>query len=123
MEPDHKGTIAYADFILIDTWMAAMDSAREHHFGFNESISFMVNCDSQKELDYYWQQLSAFPSAEQCGWLKDKFGISWQIVPAEMEELMKTSDQERLNRITQSLLKMKKIDIDKLKQAASGNKI
>ncbi len=121
MEPDTAGTIMYADFKLFDTWLAAMDSAHEHHFGFNESISFIVNCDSQEEIDYFWQKLSAVPESEQCGWLKDKFGISWQIVPTETQKLMNTKDQEMLNRITQAFLQMKKLDITKLKQAAAGS--
>ena len=120
MEPDKEGTIAYADFKLFDTWFAVMDSAREHHFDFNESISFIVNCDSQEEIDYYWQKLSAVPESEQCGWLKDKFGVSWQIVPSEMQSLMNTSDKDKLNRITQSFLQMKKLDIAKLKQVAAN---
>jgi predicted 3-demethylubiquinone-9 3-methyltransferase (glyoxalase superfamily) len=81
-EPDREGAIMFADFKLLDLWFAAMDSAHEHRFAFNEAISFIVNCENQKEIDYYWEKLSAVPEAEQCGWLKDKYGVSWQIVPA-----------------------------------------
>ena len=66
-----------------------MDSGYEHQFAFNEAISFIVNCDTQAEIDDYWEKLSAVPEAEQCGWLKDKYGLSWQIVPAGMDEMLK----------------------------------
>jgi predicted 3-demethylubiquinone-9 3-methyltransferase (glyoxalase superfamily) len=85
-EPDKEGTIMFADFMLENYWFAAMDSAREHNFTFNEAISFIVSCGGQEEIDYYWDNLSAVPEAEQCGWLKDKFGVSWQIVPSAMDE-------------------------------------
>ena len=86
-------------------------------FKFNEAISFMVHCDTQEEIDYYWDKLSADPKAEQCGWLKDKYGLSWQIVPAIMNEMLRDKDQKRIARVTEAFLKMKKFDIAKLKQA------
>jgi len=86
-------------------------------FKFNESISFMVHCDTQDEIDYYWEKLSADPKAEQCGWLKDKYGLSWQIVPTIMGQMMKDKDPKKIARVTQAFLKMKKFDIGKLKQA------
>jgi len=89
-------------------------------FKFNEAISFMVLCDTQEEIDYYWEKLSAVPEAEQCGWLKDKFGLSWQIVPTAMEEMMKDKDQQKLSRVTEAFLKMKKFDIAALKRAYQG---
>lgn len=89
-------------------------------FKFNEAISFIVHCDTQEEIDYYWEKLSAMPEAEQCGWLKDKFGLSWQIVPTAMDEMMKDKDQERLARVTEAFLKMKKFDIAALKRAYEG---
>lgn len=82
-------------------------------FKFNESISFVVNCDSQEEIDYYWERLSADPKAEQCGWLKDKFGVSWQIVPTEMNEMMRKGTKEQMARVTEAFLKMKKFDVAK----------
>jgi predicted 3-demethylubiquinone-9 3-methyltransferase (glyoxalase superfamily) len=88
MEPDKEGTIMFTDFMLENQWFAAMDSARDHNFTFNEAISFMVYCDTQDEIDYYWDRLSAIPEAEQCGWLKDKYGLSWQIVPVNMDAIM-----------------------------------
>jgi len=90
-------------------------------FKFNEAISFIVYCDSQEEIDYYWEKLSAAPEAEQCGWLKDKYGLSWQIVPTVMSDMMKDKDEKRLERVTQAFLKMKKLDIAALKRAYDGN--
>jgi len=78
-----------------------------------------VHCDTQEEIEYYWEKLSAVPASEQCGWLKDKFGISWQIVPTIMESLMATQDKAKLDRITQAFLKMKKFDISELERAAN----
>lgn len=82
-------------------------------------MSFIVNCDTQDEIDYYWEKLSAVPEAEQCGWLKDAYGVSWQIVPSIMAELM-GADAKRTERVTQAFLKMKKFDIEALKRAAEG---
>lgn len=89
-------------------------------FKFNESISFIVRCKTQKEIDYYWEKLSAVPEAEQCGWLKDKFGLSWQIVPAAMDKMMKDKDPSRVARVTEAFLKMKKFDIKTLERAYKG---
>jgi len=89
-------------------------------FKFNEAISFIVNCDTQEEIDYYWKKLSAVPEAEQCGWLKDKYGLSWQIVPTVMNKMMKDKDKKKLARVTEAFLKMKKFDIAALKQAYKG---
>lgn len=86
-------------------------------FRFTEAVSFVVNCHSQEEIDYYWEKLSegGDPAAQQCGWLKDKYGLSWQIVPDVLGELM--SDPDRSERVMSALLQMKKLDIEKLKQA------
>ena len=119
-EPDKEGTIKHASFRLEGQEFAAMDSARTHDFAFNEAISFIVNCDTQEEIDYYWGRLSADPKAEQCGWLKDRYGLSWQIVPTAMEEMLKDKDEKRLARVTEAFLKMKKFDIDALKRAYEG---
>ena len=96
-----------------------MDSAREHTFTFNEAISFLVPCDTQEQIDYFWGKLSADPKAEQCGWLKDKYGLSWQIAPTLIEELLGSSDKRRAERVTQAFLKMKKFDIAALERAAA----
>jgi len=103
--------------MLESQWFAAMDSAHEHKFKFNEAISFMVNCATQKEIDYYWEKLSAVPGAEQCGWLKDKFGLSWQVVPTEMGEMMRHGTREQIARLTRAFLKMKKFDLSELRKA------
>jgi predicted 3-demethylubiquinone-9 3-methyltransferase (glyoxalase superfamily) len=120
MEPDKEGTIMFSDFLLENQWFAAMDSAHKHKFSFNEAISFMVYCDTQEEIDYYWEKLSAVPESEQCGWLKDKFGLSWQIVPSEMDEMMSKGTPEQLKRVTNAFLKMKKFDLVELKKAYLG---
>jgi len=119
-EPDKEGTVKHASFTLEDVEFAAMDSARVHNFSFNEAISLIVHCETQEEIDYYWRSLSAEPKAEQCGWLKDKFGVSWQIVPAVLEEMLKDKDREKLARVTEAFLKMKKLDIEALKKAYKG---
>lgn len=86
-------------------------------FKFNESISFVVNCETQQEIDYYWEKLSADPDAEQCGWLRDKYGVSWQIVPAVLFQMQKTKDKQKLARMTEAFLQMKKFDIAALQRA------
>jgi predicted 3-demethylubiquinone-9 3-methyltransferase (glyoxalase superfamily) len=93
-----------------------MDSAHRHKFSFNEAISFMVHCDTQQGIDYYWGKLSAVPAAEQCGWIKDNYGLSWQIVPTIMGEMLNNRDQNKIDRLTQAVLKMKKFDIDTLQR-------
>ena len=109
--PDKANTIQHVDFVLENQTFAAMDSAHEHNFTFNEAISLMVMCDTQEEIDYYWDKLSAVPEAEQCGWLKDKYGFSWQIVPTIMNEMMQTKEAVKLAQVTEAFLKMKKFDI------------
>jgi predicted 3-demethylubiquinone-9 3-methyltransferase (glyoxalase superfamily) len=118
--PDKEGTIMFADFMLLGKWFAAMDSARMHDFAFNEAISLMVYCDTQEELDYYWEKLSAVPEAEECGWLKDKYGLSWQIVPTAMGRMLKDKDKKKLARVTEAFLKMKKFNIAALERAYKG---
>lgn len=86
--PAAAGSVMFADFTLAGQWFAAMDAAAPQDFTFNESVSFSVVCDDQKEIDRYWAALSRVPAAERCGWCKDQFGLSWQIVPAQMGALM-----------------------------------
>jgi predicted 3-demethylubiquinone-9 3-methyltransferase (glyoxalase superfamily) len=119
-EPDKAGTIKHAAFALEGQEFAAMDSARVHDFAFNEAISLIVHCETQEEIDYYWGKLSADPKAEQCGWLKDKYGVSWQIVPTIMDGMLRDKDEERLARVTETFLKMKKFDIEVLMKAYKG---
>ncbi|MCW3082790.1 MAG: hypothetical protein JWP12_156 [Bacteroidetes bacterium] len=91
-------------------------------FKFNESISFIVNCENQEEVDYYWEKLKAGgdPKALQCGWLKDKYGVSWQIVPVKMKELLQDGDSEKSQRAMEAMMQMKKLDIDALQKAYDG---
>jgi predicted 3-demethylubiquinone-9 3-methyltransferase (glyoxalase superfamily) len=110
----------FADFMLEGQWFAATDSAHEHKFAFNEAISFLVHCDTQEEIDYYWEKLSAVPEAEQCGWLKDKFGVSWQISPRLLDEMMRNGTREQVDRVTRAFLPMKKFDILRLQEAYAG---
>jgi len=119
-EPDKEGTVTYAMFSLLGQEFAAMDSAHDHKFAFNEAISFMVPCDLQAEIDYFWQKLSADPNAGQCGWLKDKFGLSWQITPTALGDLLAGTDRDRTARVTQAFLKMKKFDLAALQRAYDG---
>jgi predicted 3-demethylubiquinone-9 3-methyltransferase (glyoxalase superfamily) len=118
--PDKEGSVMFSDFMIENQWFAAMDSAYKHDFGFNEAVSFMVPCETQKEIDYYWDKLSAVPEAEQCGWLKDKYGLSWQITPAAMNEMMQKGTREQIDRVTQAFLPMKKFDLAEIKKAYEG---
>ena len=119
--PDAQGTIKYASFILAGQEFGAMDSAHEHHFAFNEATSLIVDCQDQEEVDYFWDKLTADGGEESmCGWLKDKFGVSWQIVPRALYELIGGEDKEKASRATQAMLQMKKIDISKLEEAYAG---
>ncbi len=119
-EPEKEGTVLFADFELLGTWLAAMDSAREHKFAFNEAICLLIPCETQEEIDYYWAKLSADPKAEQCGWLKDRYGLSWQVWPTAMGEMMAKGTPEQVARVTKAFLPMKKFEIAKLKKAYEG---
>jgi predicted 3-demethylubiquinone-9 3-methyltransferase (glyoxalase superfamily) len=109
--------VQHAQFKLAEQTFMVMDSEAQHNFAFNEAISFFVNCDTQEDVDHFWNALSAHPKAEQCGWLKDKFGVSWQIIPKTLLELMSDPDREKAARVTQAMLQMKKIDIAVLREA------
>jgi len=90
-------------------------------FKFNESISFVVNCDSQEEVDYFWEKLTADGGEESaCGWLRDKFGLSWQVVATVLIDMLHDEDSEKSERVTKAMLQMQKIDIGKLKAAYVG---
>lgn len=113
-----KGMVMTVAFQLAGQDFVALNGGP--HFKFTEAISFVVNCESQEEVDYCWGKLSAGgdEKAQQCGWLKDKYGVSWQIVPTVMVELLSSPDPEKSNRVMKAMLKMKKIDIETLKQAS-----
>lgn len=116
-----KGTVMTVAFQLSGQEFVALNGGP--HFKFTEAVSFVVNCESQEEVDYYWEKLSegGEEKAQQCGWLKDKYGVSWQIVPGALGEMMRGGDPEKSERIMKALLQMKKIDIEGLKQAFGGN--
>lgn len=112
-----EGSVMHAQFRLNsgEVFMA-MDSGLEHNFSFNEAISFLILCEDQEEIDHFWS-LSSVPESEQCGWLKDKFGVSWQVSPTILSKMLKDPDKEKVGRVTKAFLQMKKFDIEKLKQA------
>lgn len=114
-EFDKKDSVIFTDFMLENQWFAAIDSGYQHKFTFNEAVSFVVPCETQEQIDYYFEKLSAVPEAEQCGWLKDKYGVSWQITPTILGEMLK--NKEKSAQVTEAFLKMKKFDIEKLKEA------
>ena len=119
-EPNKQGTVMFSDFMLNGTWLVAIDGGGQHDFRFNEAISLIIPCDTQEEIDYYWGKLSSDREAEQCGWLKDKYGVSWQVSPVLLGEMMSRGTPEQINRVTQAFLQMKKFDIEKLKKAYKG---
>ena len=120
-EPDKEGTIKHADFTLEGQEFAAMDSAYAHEFAFNEAISLMVHCKTQEEIDCYWEKLTADGGQEgMCGWLKDKFGLSWQVAPTGLDKILRDRDKKKVERVTEAFLKMKKFDIGELKKAYEG---
>ena len=101
--------------------LAAMDSARVHGFAFNETVSFIVHCETQEEIDYYWGKLSADPKAEQCGWLKDRYEVSWKIVPTVLDKMLRDQDKRKVAQVTEAFLEMKKFDIEALEKPITGN--
>ncbi|MHC1718640.1 MAG: VOC family protein [Acidaminococcaceae bacterium] len=115
-----KAKVNYASFTLDGVAFSAMDNGHDVDYTFNEAFSLIVNCKDQKEIDYFWESLSAVPEAEQCGWLKDKFGLSWQIVPANMNEILFGGSEDEIRRVTETFLKMKKINIETLEKARMG---
>jgi predicted 3-demethylubiquinone-9 3-methyltransferase (glyoxalase superfamily) len=115
-----EGTVMTIAFRLFGQEFVALNGGPI--FKFTEAISFVVNCESQDEIDHYWEKLSrdGDPKAQQCGWLKDKYGLSWQIVPTLLVGLLTDPDPEKSRRAMKAMLEMKKIDIETLKQAAAG---
>jgi predicted 3-demethylubiquinone-9 3-methyltransferase (glyoxalase superfamily) len=117
--PGTKGSVMTVIFSLAGQKFMGLNAGPT--FKFTEAISLMVNCDDQKEIEYYWEKLKAGGGQEvECGWLKDKFGLSWQIVPAKLDELLNESNPEKTNRVMQAVMKMKKLDIAALERAAEG---
>ena len=114
-ENPFKGNLMFGRFSLNNTQIAAMDGPGEHHFEFNEGISLVVECETQEEIDHYWDSLTKEGSESQCGWLRDKYGVSWQIIPGMLGNLM--SEPQKGERVMNALLKMKKLDIAALQGA------
>lgn len=121
-EIHHKpaGSVMTVDFELEGQPYTALNGGPD--FKFNEAISLQVLCATQAEVDYYWEKLGAGgdPQAQVCGWLKDKFGVSWQVVPVELNDLIRDPDSEKSQRATEAMLKMKKLDIEALKRICAG---
>jgi predicted 3-demethylubiquinone-9 3-methyltransferase (glyoxalase superfamily) len=116
--PREAGTVMTVDFVLDGQRFTAINGGPE--FTFNSAISFLINCKDQEEVDYYWSKLTEGGAEIQCGWLTDKYGLSWQVVPEGMEELFTDPDPERANRAMKAMLQMKKLDVAALRAAADG---
>jgi predicted 3-demethylubiquinone-9 3-methyltransferase (glyoxalase superfamily) len=116
--PGPKGSVMTVEFQLEGQKFLALNGGPV--FKFNEAVSFVVNCETQAEVDRYWKKLTAGGKEVQCGWLRDKYGVSWQIVPTVLGELLSGKDAAKAHRVTQAMFKMVKLDIKKLKQAAKG---
>ena len=119
--PGFENNIQYAAFTLNKQTFMVMESQMEHNFSFNEALSFVIHCENQQEVDYYWNKLIADGGKEsQCAWLKDKFGVSWQVVPNLLMQLLGDKDREKAGRVMNDMLQMKKIDCQKLQDAYDG---
>jgi predicted 3-demethylubiquinone-9 3-methyltransferase (glyoxalase superfamily) len=116
--PGPKGSVMTIGFQLEGQQFVALNGGP--HFKFTEAVSFVVNCESQEEVDHFWDKLSAGGQEVQCGWVKDRFGLSWQIVPTVLPKLFQDKDPERSKRVMQAMLQMKKLDIAALEKAYRG---
>lgn len=114
------GSVMTVEFVLEGQSFVALNGGPQ--FTFNEAISLMINCTTQEEIDYYWEQLTpgGDDKAQACGWLKDRFGVSWQVTPIQLDELLRDPDRQKAGRVMQSMLKMKKLDLNALQRAADG---
>lgn len=117
---DPRAKINYAEFEILGLELILMDHGYGGDATFNEAISFMIPCEDQKEIDYYWEKLSYVKEAEACGWVKDQFGLSWQIIPKAMSEILSNGTDQELERVTKAFLGMKKFDIAALEKARRG---
>ena len=118
-DPTETGWVKHAQFQILGQTFMAMDGGPEHDFTFNEAVSFVIGCETQEEIDYYWDHLSegGDEKAQQCGWLKDKFGVSWQIVPNLLHKMLSGENKTRADKVTRAFLQMKRFDIKKLREA------
>jgi predicted 3-demethylubiquinone-9 3-methyltransferase (glyoxalase superfamily) len=116
-----EGTVLTVEFEIEGQKFVALNGGPA--FKFSEAVSFIVECSNQQEIDHYWQKLSqdGDPKAQQCGWLKDKYGLSWQVVPKQLSEMMQDSDREKFERVMKAMLQMKKLDIHTLEEAYKGH--
>jgi predicted 3-demethylubiquinone-9 3-methyltransferase (glyoxalase superfamily) len=117
--PGKAGTVMTIDFLLNGQKVSALNGGPI--FKFNESISLVVNCEGQEEIDYFWKKLCEGGSESACGWLKDKFGLSWQIIPANLNELLDDRDAARSQRVMEAIMKMRKLDVKTLEKAYDNN--
>lgn len=120
LAPGSNGSTMFTDVRLGNLWLAAMDGEGEHPFAFNGAFSFIVRCDSQEEIDQYWEAFSADPASEECGWLQDAFGVSWQVDSVRILEPLSTGTDAQRAATTQAMLRMKKLDVAVLNAAWSG---
>ena len=117
--PGPKGTVMVAEFQIDGQEFVALNGGPR--FKFTEAISFVVNCETQEEVEYFWERLSEGGEKSRCGWLKDKFGLWWQVVPTVLGKLMSDSEPEKVKRVTNAMLQMARIDIEPLQRAFEGN--
>jgi predicted 3-demethylubiquinone-9 3-methyltransferase (glyoxalase superfamily) len=117
--PGPAGTVMTAEFELDGQGFVALNGGP--HFKFTEAVSFTVRCETQEDIDYYWEKLSEGGAKSRCGWLKDKFGLSWQVEPGILGDLMADKDPEKAKRVMAAMLKMDKIDIEPIRRAYDGN--
>lgn len=115
-----KAKVNYIAFRLDGLAFSAMDNGYDVDYTFNEAFSFIINCKDQKEIDYFWEKLSAVPEAESCGWCKDRFGISWQVLPSNWEEILFGGSEEQVRRVNKAVLEMKKLDLEVLEKVRFG---
>jgi predicted 3-demethylubiquinone-9 3-methyltransferase (glyoxalase superfamily) len=116
--PREAGTVMTVEFELKGQRFVGINGGPE--FKFDEAVSFQIDCETQEEVDYYWDKLTEGGEEGPCGWVKDKYGLSWQVTPSRMDELFADSDPERAKRAMEAMLKMRKLDIDALRRAADG---
>ena len=116
--PNRAGSVMTVAFTLNGEEFTALNGGPQ--FKFNESVSFMVHCDTQQEIDYFWEKLSEGGQEIECGWLKDRYGLAWQIVPAELEKMFSSGDATKINRMMAAVMTMKKLDAERLKNAYDG---
>jgi predicted 3-demethylubiquinone-9 3-methyltransferase (glyoxalase superfamily) len=117
---DARAKINYGELTIGGIQMVVMDHGFGGDFGFNEALSLMVLCRDQREIDFYWNKLSFVPESEECGWIKDQYGLSWQISPCMMNDVLMKGSEAEIRRVTQAFLKMKKFDLAELEKARAN---